>query len=447
MRMCDVFDVLQVSSSCSSVYVDGSEARGSVNGSVLVKYGTYTGLARFTVWMPEFPLELGVPDVRLSQVKGWRVPDFHSGLGKARRKREYRGRGNRRRYDTAAREKRSAPDDARTTNEYNIVSEWNAHRNGGRRKRSNELSNGSGINLGNNLPAEDFNYGNSIEQTVSQRYRKRKHDKLRERDSVFGKSSESPHGDSPNQSADEPLDEYGNSVSNWDFLGARKIYNSGHDQRRSFTDNIHANLDKARRRKRSTTTADAIDEQLRSESRLDALGQTNIRREKRSYWQTSGGISSEYGNGVSERPASCRTRYQQTPVDVYAHFLAADHDSGRVTYFVNRRTWLRVTDLVMPLLRVSDPKVAGLRGRILQGRYGGRAEVQVLSPITGRVIGAKEVRVSNDKVTISKLAVRVVSGLQLNISPDSSIENGYVAETSVTRRLTAQYQVRISISS
>lgn len=65
-----------MSSSCSSVYVDGSEARGSVNGSVLVKYGTYTGLARFTVWMPEFPLDLQVSDTRLSQLKMWKVPDY-----------------------------------------------------------------------------------------------------------------------------------------------------------------------------------------------------------------------------------------------------------------------------------------------------------------------------------------------------------------------------------
>ena len=68
---------------------------------------------------------------------------------------------------------------------------------------------------------------------------------------------------------------------------------------------------------------------------------------------------------------------------------------------------------------------------------------QVLSPVTGRVVGAKEVRVGNDKVSVSRLLVRVVSGLQLTISPDSAVENGYVAETSVTRRLTAQYQVNI----
>lgn len=70
----------------------------------------------------------------------------------------------------------------------------------------------------------------------------------------------------------------------------------------------------------------------------------------------------------------------------------------------------------------------------------GRTDVQVLSPITGRVIGAKEVRVGSDRVSISRLIVRVVSGLQLNITPDNAIENGYMAETSVTRRLTAQYQ-------
>ncbi|KAJ3622259.1 hypothetical protein MTP99_002780 [Tenebrio molitor] len=239
--------VLKVSSSCSSVYVDGSEARGSVNGSVLVKYGTYIGLARFTVWMPEFPLDLQVSDTRLSQLKSWRVPDYH------------------------------------------------------------------------------------------------------------------PSG-------------------------------------------------------------------------------TKSRRKKRSYSSSWGGSNppDDLGN-VVEKP-TCRLRYQQSPVDVYAHFMAVDHDSGRISYLINRRTWLRVTDLVLPLLRVSDPRIASLHGRILQGRSMGRTEVQVLSPITGRVIGAKEIRVGNDKVGLSRLLVQVVSGLQLNISPDSSIENGYIAETSVTRKLTAQYQ-------
>lgn len=63
-----------------------------------------------------------------------------------------------------------------------------------------------------------------------------------------------------------------------------------------------------------------------------------------------------------------------------------------------------------------------------------------MSPITGRVIGTKEIRVGSDKVSLVKLSVRVVSGLQLTITPDNTIENGYIAETAVTHKLTAQYQ-------
>ncbi|XP_053625158.1 transmembrane protein 132E isoform X2 [Plodia interpunctella] len=237
--------VLKVSSSCSSVYVDGSEIRGSSNASVIVKYGTYTGLARFTVWMPESPLEIDVDDNRLSQIKGWKVSDDSS--IKERLKRSLSARG------------------------------WGGTRPDG----TNSLT----------------------------------------------------------------------------------------DQR------------------------------------------------------------------------TCRLRYQQSNVEVYARFLAKDHDSGRVSYFVSRRTWLKVTELVLSLMRVSDPRIASLRGRVLQGRSTGRTEVQVLSPVTGRVIGVREIRVVNDKVSISRLLVRVISGLQLNISPDAAgIENGYVSETTVTRRLTAQYQ-------
>ncbi|XP_063974726.1 transmembrane protein 132E [Diachasmimorpha longicaudata] len=267
--------VLKVSSSCSSVYVDGSEIRGSSNASVIVKYGTYTGLARFTVWMPEFPLEVTVSDSRLSQIKGWKVPDGYP-IQKNKR---------------------------------------------------------------------------SLNHTESSDIKRR---------SVTGMDEEE----------DEDVD-------------------------------------------------DVDTERFRVEDHWDSV------------------------NWIDRSPlqATCRLRFQQSPVEVHARFLAAGHDSGRESYFVNRRTWLRVTDLIVGLLRVSDPRIATLlQDRNVQGRGVGRTEVQVLSPITGRVIGAKEIRVGNDRVSISRLSVKVVSGLQLSISPDSAIENGYVAETSVTRRLTAQYQ-------
>ncbi|XP_067638201.1 transmembrane protein 132E isoform X4 [Eurosta solidaginis] len=236
--------VIKVSSSCSSVYVDGSEIRGSSNASVVVKYGSYTGLAKFTVWMPEFPLEVYVADFRLSQIKGWKVVDDSTIL--------------------------------------------------------------------------------------------------------------------PNK-------------------------------------------------------------------------QSKLRKKRSNGW-------SHYKSDVGNDKIVCKARYQQSPVEVYARFLAIDQNSGRISYFISRRTGLRVTDLVLPLLRVSDPKIATLKGNILQGKSMGRTDVQVLSPITGRVIGTKEIRVGSDKVSLKRLIVRVISGLQLTISPDNGIDNGYTAETSVTNKLTAQYQ-------
>ncbi|XP_055322731.1 transmembrane protein 132E [Sitodiplosis mosellana] len=236
--------VIKVSTSCSSVYVDGTETEGSSNASIVIKYGSNSGLARFTVWMPEYPLEVAVTDFRLSQIKGWKIP----------------------------------------------VDAKNEHHKEKRRKRAN----------------------------------------------TWYKSSE------------------------------------------------------------------------------------------------------ELGNGSDKH--TCRTRYQQTPVEVYARFIAVDQHSGRVSSYLTRKMALRITELVEPFIRVADPKIATLSGRILQGRTMGRTDVQVLSPINGRVIGSKEIRVGSDKVTISRLSVQVVTGLQLNINSDGILENGYIAETLVTRHLTAQYQ-------
>lgn len=127
-------------------------------------------------------------------------------------------------------------------------------------------------------------------------------------------------------------------------------------------------------------------------------------------------------------------------LQIYARFKATDHDSGRVSYFVNRRTWLKVTDLLLHYLRSSDPRVASISGQIVRGHNVGRTEVQVISALSGHVLVSKEIRVVSDKVSVARLAVNVVSGLQLNIRPDPAVDNNYIAETSVTRRLTAKYQ-------
>lgn len=307
---------LQVSSSCSSVYVDGSEIRGSSNASVLVKYGTYTGLARFTVWMPELPLEVSVADTRLNQIKGWKVPEEHVTSGKSKR---------------------------------------------------------------------------SLLNTTQ----------IKEKTEVASTSTIPPE------------------IS----MTARAKKRSAVDLEESIED---TSLD--------VDDPEGLLEEDEQEERFRPNGNDHE-------WDTINSIDRNLS------PANCRLRFQQSPIEVHARFLATDHDSGRVSYFVNRRTWLRVTDLVAGMLRVSDPRIATLlQGRLVQGRGVGRTEVQVLSPITGRVIGAKEIRVGNDRVSVTRLSVRVVSGLQLSISPDTAIENGYIAETSVTRRLTAQYQVSLIVT-
>ncbi|RXG71113.1 Transmembrane protein [Armadillidium vulgare] len=229
---------LKVSSSCTSVYLDGSEVRGSHNATVVARYGQRSGSASFTVWMPEFPLEVYVEDTKLSQMKGWKSP----------------------------------------------------------------------------------------------------------------KESSAIHYSPKEEEEDEVI--------------------SG-------------------------------------------------------------------GGGLYP---SCYIRYQQTPVQVYGRFVAVDDNSGRESYLLSRKASVRVTELVTHLLRVSDTSVASLEQTILKGKSPGRTEVQVLSPITGRVIGAKEIRVGTDKVWINRLQATIISGLTLSLQPDLQITDGYAAITTITPTLTAKYQ-------
>ena len=54
-------------------------------------------------------------------------------------------------------------------------------------------------------------------------------------------------------------------------------------------------------------------------------------------------------------------------------------------------------------------------------------------------MASREFRVAGDRVSVSALEAAIVSGLQLAVSRRA--ENEYAAVTSVTSRLTAQYQV------
>ncbi|XP_035212017.1 transmembrane protein 132C-like [Stegodyphus dumicola] len=248
--------ILKVSPSCTSVYLDGSEIRGSQNASILVKYGTYTGQAHFLVWMPELPLTIRISDTKLSQIKGWRTPHLQRG---------------------------------------------------------------------------------------------------------------------------KPVTSLG-------FQSGRS--NAGH----------------------------------------------------RSNFATSSLAKNDRWIDKEDFDIVCRLRYQQGNIEVYTRFFSVDHNSGRESYLLSRKAELRITELVSPFLRVADMRIATLQGTIVRGMQSGRTEVQVLSPITGRVSGAKEVRVGTDKETITHLEVTVVTGLQLTVTPDESLPGVFIAQTSVNHKLTSQYQ-------
>ena len=137
---------------------------------------------------------------------------------------------------------------------------------------------------------------------------------------------------------------------------------------------------------------------------------------------------------------NCRLRYQQTKVELYTKFFSTDHNSGREASLLNRRISIRITHLLMPYIRVSDPKILALRANIIEGLSVGRSEVQVISPITGQLMGSKEIRVTSEKEFITNLDVKVVAGLELQVKPYSSLSNVWMAKTNLLDKLTTQYQ-------
>ncbi len=163
-----------------------------------------------------------------------------------------------------------------------------------------------------------------------------------------------------------------------------------------------------------------------------------------------------HGNGLSHDD-QCHPKYQQSKVSVFARFVSSDPDSGRVDYYPSRDAELDVTDLIVGgkraagggrnLLRAEDSKVVWLRGTTVEGRRPGRTDIQVLSPLTGQVIGSSEVRVVKSKVSITDMEVRVVTGISLRVREDEESAAGgrqrkiYVAETTHSEALMAKYQV------
>ncbi|NXQ33471.1 T132B protein, partial [Alaudala cheleensis] len=67
-------DVLKVSASCDSLFVNGKEMKSKVDTIVNFTYQHFTTQLEVTVWVPRLPLQIDISDTELSQIKGWRIP-------------------------------------------------------------------------------------------------------------------------------------------------------------------------------------------------------------------------------------------------------------------------------------------------------------------------------------------------------------------------------------
>jgi hypothetical protein len=67
-----------------------------------------------------------------------------------------------------------------------------------------------------------------------------------------------------------------------------------------------------------------------------------------------------------------------------------------------------------------------------------------VSPISGKEIGIQEVRVAKNREAIRGMRVRLLTGLQLDVSADSlgRQQGRYSLQTSYSQTLTSKYQVR-----
>ncbi|CAL1535412.1 unnamed protein product [Lymnaea stagnalis] len=144
------------------------------------------------------------------------------------------------------------------------------------------------------------------------------------------------------------------------------------------------------------------------------------------------------GNKEQQASQTCRNKYQQSLVDVFARFTISTPGESTI-YYRNKKTFVRVTKLVMDRLKVANPNIAKIVGNTVQGVSPGITEVQVISP-TGKLLGSKEVRVGKDKVGIERLMVRVISGMGIHISEDKNLPGALLATVFLRDQLVAKKQ-------
>ncbi|CAN0334394.1 unnamed protein product [Lampetra fluviatilis] len=134
---------------------------------------------------------------------------------------------------------------------------------------------------------------------------------------------------------------------------------------------------------------------------------------------------------------TCTPQRQHASVRVLTRFYTESADgTDHVSTLPGADCLADVTHLVRNNLWVLDGRVAELReGTVLKGLEPGSTIIQVLSPVSGGVLGERAVTVSEEKVSVSGLHVTLLSGLSLSLRPSSSEPGVIVASTTAQHGL------------
>ncbi|XP_019619270.1 PREDICTED: transmembrane protein 132E-like [Branchiostoma belcheri] len=139
--------------------------------------------------------------------------------------------------------------------------------------------------------------------------------------------------------------------------------------------------------------------------------------------------------------AACRLRYQHATVQVFTRFYTPENDLAGENRFLLGDRYLQITELVSSFIRVADESIASLKGTTVNAKVPGTTEIQVISPLNGRLMGAQELMVADDKVTIKGVKAIVVAGITMSLSAEpSSGGKIFSATTTAQQTMTGQYQ-------
>uniref|UniRef100_A0A8C4PX36 Uncharacterized protein n=1 Tax=Eptatretus burgeri TaxID=7764 RepID=A0A8C4PX36_EPTBU len=127
----------------------------------------------------------------------------------------------------------------------------------------------------------------------------------------------------------------------------------------------------------------------------------------------------------------CSLQFQHALLKVWTMFQTVS-GPHQVIPFLGPDWLVDVTELVRNNITVASKGVVRLRGGTLViPEDPGKTSIKVVSPLTGATLGEQTVRVSEDKVSISRLHVQLVSGVQLSIQPSTVDKKVLVATTAV----------------